>query len=109
MKTTFTSVITAIIITFQLSGQSLNQEITENTKTPYLLGKIDKSGLEGDNYKAWFSKNLEDYKPNSNITNAIAADLKSYEITVFMGTWCGDSKKEVPRLYKVLEAKFFEF
>ena len=104
MKTTLTTVIIALIITFQLNGQSLNQEITENTKIPYLLGKIDKRGLEGDNYKAWFSKNLEDYKPNSTITNAIASDLKSFDITVFMGTWCGDSKAEVPKLYKVLEA-----
>ena len=104
MKTNIIALLTTLLFIFQLNAQSLNQEITENTKTPYLLGKIDKSGLEGDNYKAWFTKNFEDYKPNSTTTNAIAPDLKSYSIILFMGTWCGDSKKEVPRLYKVLEA-----
>lgn len=104
MKLNSLSIITAFIISFQLNAQSLNVEITENTKTPFLLGKIDKSGLEGGNYKAWFTKNYNDYQPDTSITNTIASELKSYSITLFMGTWCGDSKKEVPRLYKVLEA-----
>ena len=104
MKTNMYSIILAFVLTFQLNAQSLNVEITENTKTPFLLGKIDKTGLESDNYKSWFTKNYNDYSPNSEITDLIASKLKAYDITLFMGTWCGDSKKEVPRLYKVLEA-----
>ena len=30
--------------------------------------------------------------------------MNTYSIKLFMGTWCGDSKREVPKLYKVLEA-----
>ena len=104
MKKNIKSAVIAIIITFQLNAQSLNKEITANTKTPYLLGKINKSDLEGENYNSWFTKNHEDYKPNASITAAIASELKNYSLTVFMGTWCGDSKAEVPILYKVLEA-----
>ncbi|MBC2846492.1 thioredoxin family protein [Winogradskyella flava] len=107
MRKNFIPILVAFIITFQVNAQTLNTEITENTKTPYLLGKIDKSGLEGDNYKSWFTKNYNDYKPNASITSAISSELKSYTITLFMGTWCGDSKREVPKLYKVLEASNF--
>lgn len=104
MKTNIFSLLIISFISIQINAQNLNTEITENTDTPYLLGKIDKSGLEGDNYKSWFNKNYDDYEPNSTITKAIAPELKNHTITLFMGTWCGDSKKEVPRLYKVLEA-----
>ncbi|MBV7270612.1 TlpA family protein disulfide reductase [Winogradskyella luteola] len=104
MKTNITSIIIALIISSQLGAQNLNVEITENTKSPYLLGKIDKSGLEGENYKSWFTKNYTDYKPNTALVSKISSELKSYDIMLFMGTWCGDSKKEVPKLYKVLEA-----
>lgn len=97
------NIILILILPFQLYAQNLNVEITENTDTPYLLGKIDKSGLESDNYNSWFTTNYNDYEPNSTITEAIASELKNYTITLFMGTWCGDSKMEVPRLYKVLE------
>lgn len=94
----------AFLLCLQVNGQQLNVEITENTTTPYLLGRIDKSGLELDNYKTWFSKNYENYGINTALTNQFASDLKEYNITLFMGTWCGDSKREVPRFYKILEA-----
>ena len=96
-------IILALVLSFQIHAQSLNVEITENTKTPYLLGKIDKSGLEGEHYKSWFTKNYNDYQPNLAITEAISSTLKDFDIKLFMGTWCGDSKREVPKLYKILE------
>ena len=107
MKLNIASVIIALLVSFQGNAQNLNREITENTKSPYLLGKIDKNGLEGDNYKSWFIKNYEAYQPNATIVSSISQKLKTYDLTLFMGTWCGDSKKEVPRLYKVLEASNF--
>lgn len=94
----------AFLLCLQINGQQLNVEITENTTTPYLLGRIDKSGLESDNYNTWFSKNYEDYVLNEGIIKQFASELKEYDITLFMGTWCGDSKREVPRFYKILEA-----
>lgn len=103
MKRTVNTIL-ILILSFQLYSQNLNTEITENTDAPYLLGKIDKSGLEGDNYKSWFTKNYNDYEPNTTITKTMSSELKNHTITLFMGTWCGDSKMEVPRLYKVLEA-----
>ncbi|WP_296312188.1 thioredoxin family protein [Winogradskyella sp. UBA3174] len=104
MKTSILSIIIVLTVVFQINSQSINQEISKDEQTAYLLGKIDKTGLEGDNYKSWFSKNYESYKPNLSIINAITSELKNYQITLFMGTWCGDSKQEVPVLYKVLEA-----
>jgi len=104
MKTNTLTLIIALIITFQINAQSLNQEVANEGETPFLLGKINKSGLEGENYNSWFTKNHEDYQPNTELVTAIASDLKTYSITLFMGTWCGDSKEEVPKLYKVLEA-----
>lgn len=107
MKTNIIILLITLSFTFQINAQNINVEITENTNTPFLLGKIDKSGLEGENYASWFTKNHKDYKPNASITNKISSGLKSYSIKLFMGTWCGDSKKEVPKLYKVLEASHF--
>jgi tetratricopeptide (TPR) repeat protein len=104
MKTNIFIIIAILTFTSQLNAQSLNQEITPKGKTPYLLGEIDKSGLEGDNYKSWFITNYKDYQPNTALINKLVLELKTYNITLFMGTWCGDSKKEVPRLYKVLES-----
>lgn len=101
------AVLIIISFIFKAESQNLNKEISNNGQTPYLIGQIDKGGLQGENYASWFTKNYEDYSTNQTVINTISSELQNYTITLFMGTWCGDSKKEVPRLYKVLEAANF--
>lgn len=88
-------------------SQSLNIEIKEEGKQPHLLGKIDKSGLTSSNYNHWFLSQFNDYQLNDEVIHKIKQALKQYHIIAFMGTWCGDSRREVPRFYKVLEAANF--
>ncbi|WP_417876214.1 thioredoxin family protein [Winogradskyella sediminis] len=104
MKTTTLAIIAALAFLFQMRAQTFNKEVIIDGQAPYLLGKIDKHGLESNNYQSWFSTNFEDYNVNDTIISSIAPELKHYDIIVFMGTWCGDSKQNVPKLYKVLEA-----
>jgi len=84
-------------------SQSLNKEITDQGN-PFLLGEINKKGLTSTNYNAWFAKEYDSYQPNQELIQKKSNDLKDYTITLFLGTWCGDSKRQVPRFYKVLEA-----
>lgn len=90
-----------------INAQNLNTELTDSKNRPFLVGEINKNGLTTDNYNAWFSKNHDEYKIDSDLVNQLKPLLKNYDITLFMGTWCGDSKKEVPRFYKVLEQSNF--
>ncbi|MCA0133255.1 thioredoxin family protein [Winogradskyella alexanderae] len=98
------SVAVAIAITICLNAQRLNTEIIIEGQEPYLVGQVDKSGLLGKNYRSWFTENYNNYKPNDSLINLIAPALKEIEIKIFMGTWCGDSRRDVPNLYRILEA-----
>ncbi len=104
MKTLKLSVASVLLCIVCSSAQTLNTEIANEGETPYLLGKIDKTGLTSDNYKAWFDKNYDDYQPDQNTIDQLSVNLNNYTVQVFLGTWCGDSKREVPRFYKILEA-----
>ncbi|MDG5489931.1 thioredoxin family protein [Psychroserpens sp. SPM9] len=104
MKIHMTCLIVALTFVFQIEAQTLNLEINNENDQPFLLGKIDKSGLTSEHYNSWFSKNYEDYDVDQTTIEALKPILKDYQITLFMGTWCGDSKQEVPRFYKILEA-----
>ncbi|WP_298897403.1 hypothetical protein [uncultured Psychroserpens sp.] len=99
-----TIIIITLVITAQIHAQPLNQEIAQDGETPFLLGKIDKTGLTSGTYNTWFSKNYKDYTIDELIISELKQKLKDYNITLFMGTWCGDSKQEVPRFYKILDA-----
>ncbi|MGY3795615.1 hypothetical protein [Aquimarina sp. 433] len=83
-------------------SQTFNQEITNIKGVRSLTGKINFEKLNNNPYNTWFTKNYDAYKPNENIVSSIKDSLQEYTIQIFMGTWCGDSKREVPRFYKTL-------
>ncbi|WP_396602904.1 thioredoxin family protein [Algibacter sp. R77976] len=106
MKRTILLLITLLSLQFGFS-QTLNHIEFDKKGNEVLLGEINKNGLTQNTFNTWFSKNHEDYLVNKVITKKLKDSLKQYEIKVFLGTWCGDSKKEVPRFYKVIEAAKF--
>jgi hypothetical protein len=68
-----------------------------------LLGIHTKEDLQHAPFKDWFDKNYSDYTPDSFTTHQLQPLLKNKNFELFMGTWCGDSKREVPRIFKILE------
>ena len=44
-----------------------------------------------------------EYKTDEEVIAKLKPIINNYTIKGFMGTWCGDSKRNVPRFYKILE------
>lgn len=88
-------------------SQSFNYEEKQNNNTSILLGKINKEALSKAPFDTWFTKGYDQYAPDAGIINTLKEQVSSYTITAFMGTWCGDSKREIPRLYKILDTAQF--
>ncbi len=107
MKTFICLSTTLILSVMTLSAQSFNHEIKTEGSSPMLLGKINNQGLTQTPYNEWFLKNYKEYIPKQSSIDSLTTQLPSYTITLFMGTWCGDSKREVPRMYKILEESNF--
>jgi hypothetical protein len=82
---------------------TLNNEVKDEKGNPQLLGKCTKAGLEQAPYNAWFDKNYADYRVDSATADRLKISLAGKRFTLFMGTWCGDSRREVPRIYKILD------
>ena len=97
------------LLTFStnLSAQKLNQEIKIEGNQPFMVGQIDLNGLTSNSYENWYNTNHKGYQVDTEITSSIKNELAKHKVLVFMGTWCGDSKREVPRFLKVLEAADF--
>lgn len=106
MNRLFTLCIALFVIQISLA-QEVNQ-ITKDAKgREKMLGEITKDGFTQNSFNKWFTPNYEAYKPDAKTIKKLQRKLKKYTITVFMGTWCGDSKREVPKFYKVLEEANF--
>jgi tetratricopeptide (TPR) repeat protein len=86
------------------ASSSANQQTYSDTRgNPMLLGIHKKEDLQQAPYKEWFDKNYADYKIDSITASQLKPFVKNKQFEIFMGTWCGDSKREVPRMYKLLE------
>tara|TARA_R110002072_G_scaffold12987_1_gene55111 strand:+ start:14881 stop:15768 length:888 start_codon:yes stop_codon:yes gene_type:complete len=103
---------TIVLILLSLSAvitkaQPFNVEVSQEGSSPQLLGKINKEALLSAPYKEWFNKGFEEYEPSEAVISKLKTALSEYTITLFLGTWCGDSKREVPKFYKILDEANF--
>lgn len=72
----------------------------------YHYGKLNKELLLNHEAHPWFKKNYNTYSPNLDQLDGL--NLSEITIRIFMGTWCHDSKREVPRFYKILNTLQFD-
>jgi thiol-disulfide isomerase/thioredoxin len=80
------------------------QSVTATGGSNMLLGLGNKKNLLEKPFADWFVPNHKAYSVDAATIEALKGQLANKQFSIFMGTWCGDSKREVPRLYKVLEA-----
>ena len=86
-----------------VSSQDLHQEVVTEAGFQFLLGPITKDLLKQSPYKDWYDPNYNTYEPSADATAGIKEMIKKHHILIFLGTWCGDSKREVPRFLKIMD------
>jgi len=96
-----------LLIGTSLFSQDFNKEIKLENGKKLMVGKINIEGLQAQPYANWFNTNYENYTVDKSLVELFKRQLKKHDIKLFLGTWCGDSKREVPRILKILhEANF---
>lgn len=90
-------------IVAQTKTSIANIEVKNSNGEPMLLGHCDISFLKQGSYKNWYQSGYDAYKPDSMIIHQLISLIKGKQIDIFLGTWCGDSRREVPRMMKILE------
>lgn len=73
----------------------------EGEKGAYLIGPVTR--------EAWLafdpdlSQEIADYEPSPDLVKALSYLRRDVTVTVVLGTWCSDSRREVPRFWKLLD------
>lgn len=92
---------------FMLSLVSFAQEeLTPNDKN--YTGAITQEDFRTGYTKDWFIKAYDAYEPDEKVLKELKKALKKHTIKVFMGTWCPDSRRETPKLLKLLDEAGFK-
>ncbi|UTX49423.1 thioredoxin family protein [Chryseobacterium sp. MA9] len=91
----------------QLNAQKVvvNREVETQKDGKMLLGNQLKEQFLKAPYADWYVKEHDEYALDQKAVSELKkAKIGTYDIIVFMGTWCEDSHRDFPRLMKILEA-----
>ncbi|WP_350287852.1 thioredoxin family protein [uncultured Croceitalea sp.] len=102
MKKTITIIFVLAFLT--ITAQDYNQKVKPEKGQEFLVGPVTLEGLQQAPYKTWYDTSYESYQVDESLVKMIGKKLKGYNLKLFLGTWCGDSKREVPRMVKILES-----
>ncbi len=104
--------IAGLLLVFTLPGafaQKTNKVVPDPTlQSDVLVGLYTRSGLEHGIFSRWFNKEYKNYHPDATAVKEIAKKINETAITVVFGSWCGDSRMQVGRFYKVLDDAGFD-
>jgi thiol-disulfide isomerase/thioredoxin len=73
---------------------------TSTTVSAPLVGETTREQIEVA--PEWMAAEAES-QPDPEACKALASVPPGAEVTVFLGTWCGDSRRELPRFWKALD------
>lgn len=102
MKQLFMSVCLCILITF-VNSQPINQRSKDRNGNVMLEGCCTREALLQEPFASWFIPNYNNYVVDSSTAAQLQQYISTKTFVLFLGTWCGDSKREVPRLYKIFD------
>ena len=86
--------------------QDINKKIQNNsTNEEILIGLCNRQGLQSGKNAEWFNQEFDYYKYLMERTtlDSIKGIIDSFQITIVMGTWCDDSREQVPRFFCMLD------
>jgi thiol-disulfide isomerase/thioredoxin len=66
-----------------------------------LVGPVTRAALE--DYETWKTLRAQDYTPDAAALKTIAERGKDVQVLAIVATWCPDSKREVPRFFKIYD------
>jgi len=68
-----------------------------------IIGPITLEDLKKEPFAEWFNTEYENYAPFGKTIAQLDAVQEDVAVTIFMGTWCSDSKMHVPAFFRILD------
>jgi thiol-disulfide isomerase/thioredoxin len=90
----------------QVNAQKVvvNREVETTNDGKMLLGNQLRDQFLKAPYADWYVKEHDEYAVDQKAISELRKDkINSYNIIVFMGTWCEDSHRDFPRLMRILD------
>ena len=103
-------IITGIALCANVYAQQFNTiTIDEKTDKPMLMGYTTLEAFSDTSFSWWWNSEYNVYDVDSMNVEELKVKLEDVDIKIVMGTWCSDSRTEVPHFYKILDEINFPY
>lgn len=96
-------IISTLFCTNILAQEYNTVTIDEKTKKPILIGYTTLEAFKDTSFSWWWNSVYNTYEVDSMVTEELKENINDVKIKIVMGTWCADSRSEVPHFYKILD------
>jgi len=86
----------------------VNIEYKHSNGQKVLLGHCSPAVMQAGIYQEWYGRSYDSYAVEADLSKQLKPLLDGKAIEVFAGSWCGDTRREIPRLMKILETVDFD-
>ena len=87
-----------------INAQQFNNSAIDTLKNKkMLIGYCTREAFQDTAFKDWFDEQYNNYQPDYEVLDKLEGKLDDISITIVMGTWCSDSREQVPSFYKILD------
>lgn len=77
--------------------------IDPESQQPILLGYCNREAFKDTSFSWWFNSVYDMYEVDSTTADSLRDKLNDLHVKIVMGTWCSDSRREVPKLFRILD------
>jgi hypothetical protein len=77
--------------------------IDERSEKPMLMGVTTREAFSDTAFAWWYNSQYDLYEIDTTLINQFRTELADTDILIIMGTWCSDSRREVPHFLKILD------
>lgn len=85
-------------------AQDVNRTIPdEESGRTILIGKCTRDVFQDTSYAWWWNSEYKLYDVDSTSADSLKNKLDDYNVKIIMGSWCSDSKTQIPRLFKIFD------
>ena len=92
----------ALLIVAGCGGEGPYRVTVEPHGTKIVVGRFTRLLLESDSSFSWYRSSYDAFNPDSATIVYLSTAAQHVHFTVFGGTWCGDTKHELPRFFKTV-------
>lgn len=101
MKKILAIIIFIPALSFAQDGGSVSTN--EKTDENMLIGLCTREAFNDSAFSWWWNSGYEMYEVDEETLSSLEDKMDDVSVTIIMGTWCSDSRREVPRFFKIVD------